>query len=512
MHWFLCTFSAVLAVASATITVAPVTAQGNSSTPQPTATEKFILDKPIPLGTPGVSARVSVASFKVGQRSHTAWFYRTSGMWDLKQPEFFALVLKNKGDADQSFPSGPLKLFAGLARPGRPEAFSEIDYSPYNCFPGSQFSGMIFVRYDGLEGISLEHGGLGCVAINPEEFDVCKAAGSTRVKAALAHQATYYPCPVWSDLSRKSVFSSSDVADMKEEPIIKSMPSFGSFASVLLSNKEFSFRLGADEGKLIAKSLEKYKGILRVSLTYDPRATAFLVWAPKGAKAQAAVGPPPPDLSKMSGEFLALVGGAKRDAVTQVNDGYMLELTGEAIDKFRLALSQGSEFTQPLTSGPADKFVISWIQTDYYNPIQNMTLHAPQGWNIYKPHGKPATKLPPPVLNDVTVHHVVLLSPEEEFRKAMTVEALAAYIKVVGDTAVKQLKGMRCNQRQQVIIQCDLARGKNAEFKVAMSPSEPGVGSCIKDLYAALNSSKAPESKNSVSFQIVIDVPAKKSN
>jgi predicted AAA+ superfamily ATPase len=35
--------------------------------------------------------------------------------------------LKNKGDVDQSFPPGPLKLFAGLARPGRPETFSEID-------------------------------------------------------------------------------------------------------------------------------------------------------------------------------------------------------------------------------------------------------------------------------------------------------------------------------------------------------------------------------------------------
>lgn len=470
--------------------------------------ESIALNKSIPLGNSAVTARVSIMSFKIGQKEYSSWCYRTSGMQDLKQPELFVLVPKKSTEKDTDFPLGPIKFLAGLVRPARPEAWNQLDFAKYNCFPGSPFAGMMFVPFDGLKGIDVAPGSLAAVAITESEFDVARLAGSTRVKAALAHQARYYPCPIWCDRERKSTFSDADLADMKTEPPLANLPPVGSFASILLADRQLSLRITKEEAKLIERSLSKYNGMARLSLTFDPRAGSFLVWVPKDAKTQPAVGADVGNANKVSGEFLAIIGGAKKNSTSRISDGFLLTLEEAEFKNFQTALAEGQDYKKAMADGPAKSFSIEWVQTDYFNPVENKTYHAPQGWEAYDGKGKATNVMPPHNKKAVAVHHIVLLSADEDFRKATTVDALALYTKLICDTAVMQLGTMHPTKQQQVLIQCNLSPGNKVEFKVALNPSEDGIEPKVKDLYTALNCIEGMSVKYPVAFQILVDVPA----
>lgn len=473
-----------------------------------TSFEAAALNKSIPLAN-NVTARVSVLKFKVGVDEHESWCYRTSGMNEIKQPEMFMLVLKKSSEQESAFPREPLKLMAHMAKPPVKEPFNQLDFAHFKCFPPLEFAGVMLAPYDGLANIDVSKNSLALIALSEDEFEAAKLAGVTRVKAMLAKQSSYYPCPIWCDRARSSTVSNADLLSMKKDPTITSLPSFGSFASCLLDNGSFSLRLSPEEGKLIAQSLEKYNYMLRISLTFHPRASAFLVWSPPGSKEQHAVGPGAGGLAQVSGEFIALIGGAKRNALTDIDDGFMLELDEQNAKTFADALSKRGEFSLALSSGKAKTFKVDWVQTDYYNPIDQTTLHAPGGWATYGPQGKASDHLPPAnKSNEVKTNSVRLLNSDDELSRAMSVETLASYIKTLEEAALKPLKQMRPKKPQQVLIQCELSPGRKPEFKIAVNPSEEGIGPIIKDLYAALNASKAAQCKGKMAFQLLIDVPA----
>lgn len=510
--WSLCVVLILLLSPALAKTDEPVTAKSAPPAlkhPTGSPPEKFELNKQIFFNNRAITARVSVVQLKIGNNVKPAWCYQTYGMGELKHPELFILVLKKSGEADQAFPHGPVKILGGLATSRPSESYNELDATAHPCFPElPKFAGALFVPYDQLTGPKVPSDSLAVVAVTAEELEVAKIAGPTRVKAALAQQATYYPCPIWCDRDRAGVFSSADVAYMKADPTIMHLNSVGTYASVLLrNNEEFSLRLSKSEGKLLAKSLERTKGQLRMNLCFDPRAGAFIVWPPQGAKSTTAVGPPQPDGSRISGSFLALVGGAKTNEVKQIIDGFFLQLTEENTKQLIDKLANGGDYVANL-SASAKRFSLSWINEHYLNPIDGKDYQPKKGWTTYSPSGESTDTRPPTTSGkSVDVNHIVLLTPEDLLARAVSVETLSEYIKLLEKAAIAELSKMHPKTKQTVTVQCDLSPGSIAEFKVAVEPPA-GMDPVLKNLYSALNAVSAVGVRYKIAFQLVIDVPA----
>lgn len=487
----------------------PVGAQST----QPEQTEKFELNKQIIFANRPITARVSLVQLKIGNQAKPAWCYQTYGMAEVKHPELFVLVLKKNGEADSAFPHGPIKMLGGLAKARASEPYNELDFTPYPCFPGTKFVGAVLVPYDHLQGPQVPSGSLALVAITAEELQVAQLAGPTRVKAALAQQTSYYPCPIWCDRQRASTFTQADLSYMKKDPTVSHLNPVGTFGSVLLRNEdEFSLRISKDEGKMLAQSLQKYKGQVRINLCFDPRAGAFKVWPPEGAKGPTAVAPGQPDASMLSGSFVAVVGGADKNSVRQVADGFLLQISEADTNKLISAMATGGAYSVDV-SEDAKKFSLAWITEHYHNPIDGKDYRPSNGWVTYSPRGERTDKLPPATAaKTVAINHIVLLTSDDILSRAITVESLAAYTKSLEKASIAQLEKMHPINKQTVTIQCDLSPGNVAEFKVAVSPSEDGIGPVIKSLYSGLNATKAPGCKHKIAFQLVIDVPASTAN
>lgn len=475
---------------------------------QPEQPEKFELNKQIYFTNRSITARVSLVQLKIGGQVKPAWCYQTYGMGELKHPELFVLVLKESGEADDAFPHGPIKILGGLAKARSSEPYNQLDLTPYPCFPElPKFPGVLFVPYDQLRGPQVPSGSLALVAITTQEMQTSQVAGPTRVKAALAQQATYYPCPIWCDRQRTSVFTEADVSYMKKDPTTH-LPPVGTYGGVLLHNDdEFSLRISKDEGKMLGQALEKYKGGMRLLLCFDPRAGAFKVWPPEDAKGVTAVAPGQPDASRVSGSFVAIVAGTKKNSVRQFSDGFLLQLSELDIKNLITALATGSAYSADV-SDDAKKFSLLWVIESFHNPIDGRDYKSSNGWVTYSPRGeKKENRQQTAAGKNVAINHFVLLTSDDILSRAITVDSLVKYTKALEKVSIAELAKMHPVNKQTVTVQCDLAPGGIAEFKIGVSPSEDGIGPAVKALYDGLNATEAPGCKHGIAFQLVIDVP-----
>lgn len=463
----------------------PVRAQSESGTPTADAAQAIVLNKSIRLNTTDVSVRISPIKFHVGPVEHDAWLYKTTGMSSLKQPELLVIVLKKKFEGDDAFPPGPVQLLSALAKAPKPECWNQLDTVKFNPFPGAEFAAMMFVPFDGLNGVSnVARGSLACVAITQEELEVSKNAGSTRVKAALALQSHYYPCPVWCDRERKSVFVASHLEQMKKDPLLGKLPHFGSFSSVVSADDVFSWKIGQAEGKLIGQSLAQYKGQLRVALTFDPRATAFPVWAEPGQPMHA-VGTNGAPLTRLSGSFLVVGPAVNDDEVRQISDGFALLLSNSSMDKLVSALSTGKSLTLPLAG--SKRFVISWDLA--YDPETSLEVPVFNGDAPVKLKVIPRT-----TPNQVALQYIAPISSTEEMKKAITKEALDAYAHQLADAAIKELRAMKTKRRVEFTFMCNAVPGQKLEVFTLVGPTRDSEasGGWVKKLVPILGAIKPP--------------------
>lgn len=504
LHWCLPALVAFL------LTNLPAGAQST----QPEQIEKFELNKQIFFTNRSITARVSLVQLKIGNQVKPAWCYQTYGMPELKHPELFVLVLKKTGESDNAFPHGPIKILGGLAKVRESESYNQLDMTPYPCFPEiTKFPGVLFVPYDHLRGAQVPNGSLALVAITAEELQAAQIAGPTRVKASLAQQAKYYPCPIWCDRERASTYSQADIAYMKKDPIVAHMGPVGSYGGVLLQNEdEFSLRISKEEGKMLSQALVKYKGQARINLCFDPRAGAFKVWPREGAKGITAVAPVQPDATRLSGSFLAVFGGAEKNSLRQITDGFLLQLSEAAMKDLIDAMATGSEYSTNV-SEDAKKFSLAWITETYHNPVDGKDYRSANGWATYSPRSERTDNLPAESAgNKVSVNKIVLLTSDDIMLRAITAESLVEYAKVLEKISITELSKIKPRSNQTVIVQCELSPGNLAEFKIAVSPSQDGIDSALEALHTGLNATNAPGCKQKIVFQLFIDVPASSTN
>ena len=321
------------------------------------APEKYPIHKS--LNDVGISVDIYLTHVLEADKDTPAWCYKTTGLSATGQKEMVVTVLKDANKPDEACPEEPIQFLGGIANSFKRGAFlsaGQVADLHGRAFLVPSMVGMLFVRTDVLPDVPGASGCLSAVPITQEEISVADLVGSTRLLGALARQSRYFPCPLWCNRKRSSVFSLSDIAEMKEDPLIRGAGQTRSDASFMTEGKKCSLLIrAATAQKLGDAMLAKKNAGLRVSLAIDPRANAFLIWVPHGG-APFAVAEPGSSGSKMSGQFLALIPEQKADKCVQIQDGFALFATTETWNKLANALKDTQQLSIPLSESTWETF------------------------------------------------------------------------------------------------------------------------------------------------------------
>lgn len=440
----------------------------------------------------GTSATVDIFLTKVKDaKGSRAWCYKSSG---LKPQDLTVTVLIKPGEEDAEYPEEPVKLLQSFALQKAPLEGARVADLQGKSFLNGAMTGLLFVEGEALVNVPHSEDCLAIVGLFQNEMDVADLAGPSRVMGALANQTRFYPCPVWCDRGRTSTFTSANLQQMKEEPTSKVFP-YHSDASIMTSKGLMSLRIRPQTGQKVAADLAAHKAV-RLGLEIDPRANAFLIWTSQQDHLEA-VNPHHSDGSQMSGQHVVFLPGQKQDECRTFGDGYILFLTTQSFQKLVAALKNGSPFSLGLGGEEPKKFALSWVKTDYYNPVEKTTYTNKNGWVEYNSGAKPGSGV-------VSLKEVVLLTPDQELGRSLTVEALSAYVKQLEAVALVQLKPLHTKKPLEVLLQCDLT-GKN-RYLVAVKPPPAGIEPLMKNFYAALAKVKVPPSRGPAKFHLIFTV------
>jgi hypothetical protein len=151
---------------------------------------------------------------------------------------------------------------------------------------------------------------------------------------------------------------------------------------------------------------------LAVLTALDPAANGCLVWVP-GQKEPEAIVPAGSDASRVCGCFLALFPDQPANTGKILEDGFAMQLTGEAWQALRRALIEGEELTIPGTDGMA--LALTWRE-----PAEDSREAADPGWQAYA-----ATAVERP--SKIALGPVRMVTPEAELAQRISAEQLGAF-------------------------------------------------------------------------------------
>jgi len=424
-------------------------------------------------------------------KNSRAWCYKTSGM----QPQEVTItVILKPGESEADFPQEPIKLLNGLVLQKATLEPTTVADLQGETFLNPGMTGLLIVQGGNLPNVPGSENCLTLVGIFQDELDVADLAGPSRVMGALALQTRYYPCPVWCDRDRSSTFTPAHLKQMKAEPTSQVFP-YHSDASVMTSQGRMSLRIRPQTGLELSADLAAQKA-LRLGLDVDPRANAFLIWTPD-KEHLSAVNPHESDGSLLSGQYIVFLPEQKQDECRIYGDGYVVFLTDKSFQGLIAALKETRPFRLGLTGDGVKEFALEWVQTDYYNPLEKTTYSSKSGWTEYKHGTREATGI-------VALEEVVLLTPERELARSLSVEALTTYIKELEAVGQVQLESLQTTQPLRVLLQCDLTA--KTRYQVAIQPPPEGADALVQDFYSALAKVKVPPSQGPAKFHLIFTI------
>ncbi|MBT9583538.1 DUF3480 domain-containing protein [bacterium] len=435
----------------------------------------------------GMTVDVYLTEVNANPKTRRAWCYRTVGH---KPNDFVAILLVDEGDKPEKFPEEPFKLLGGL----KSSKAKALEFSDFGgpAFLQPEFVGALFIDSVGLKGVPKASACLALVPITKNEIAVADMAGPSRLVGGLANQARYYPCPVWIDRKRKSAFSDADLRVMKEDLLLK-IPSFWSQASVRVVEGRCTLSVYPAEAINLAERLEKArKSGLRVALTVDKRADAFLVWT--SDHKPSAVTPPGSHGRRMSGQYLCVVPGQKSEECRLLDDGYTMLTSDAFYNQLIQALKKGQARTWKLAGSPINSFALESKLSDYQNPTERVTMRA--DWVTYEPDRRRKSSGP------VDMKEIVLLTDETEISAAVSVGKLADYTKNLESVCLVKLKQLHPKAATEAAVLCDLAPKRAPRYRIALKNDVTGANAVIQSLYQALAKVKAPAVTGPVRFNL----------
>lgn len=275
----------------------------------------------------------------------TCWSYVSDGLAAHAQDEIVFTLRRDPGEPDDGCPDDPMRLLATLyelaAQGQRVTAGGITQFGEQRFFDHH----LLYVAAQPLPGVVLPPRCLAALLITDDELRAVRTFGSARVLARMGQATSHYPHPTWSDRRRPGL-----VLDRTfEASVLATIPRMALPAAHVVSVGE-QIVLAAPRGLASVwrdRLSQLPEGSALALLTaLDPSANACLTWVP-GQTGPEAIIPPGSDGSRVSGCFVVFVPGGALNGGQILEDGFAIELTGEAWAALRSALIDGGEFAIP---------------------------------------------------------------------------------------------------------------------------------------------------------------------
>lgn len=261
----------------------------------------------------------------------------TDGLKSVGQRELILTVLNPEKRTYKQVPDDIVKYFRTvykLAEEGRLVSGGDITrFGDQTHFLAPPFQGLMYLDGSPPPGVLAPLGSLIAIPVTAEELDAYEIGGSLRVTGGLSTKSSYFPYPYWCDLKRSSVFSNSDIAQMKKETIAGCYRFGLNDASVSLSPSGYQFVVPRSAQKSLAdvlKRMDESPTILRLGM--EPNADGAFIWSPKD-EAVATV-PPGSSGKYIAGSFILIV-PTEESKFGQLYDGFYMMLTSDQWKQFQ---------------------------------------------------------------------------------------------------------------------------------------------------------------------------------
>ncbi|HEX8108735.1 MAG TPA: hypothetical protein VF516_13465 [Kofleriaceae bacterium] len=375
-----------------------------SSEPQPSAPVSVDI-------VPGrLSARVHAHDIATQQARIPCWSYVTDGLAAHDQPEIVFTLRREPGEAAERFPDDPLRLFATiheLAERGlRVTAGSQTEFGDARLFDQH----VLYVPAQPLSGVPLPPSCLTALLVTADELRAVRTFGPTRVLARMGQAAIHYPFPPWADRRRRGMamdrtFEASALAKLPRAS--------AQDVRVTLHGDRIVVSVLRVEPPVWPDRLAQLPDRVPLALltAFDPTANGCLVWVP-GQKEPEAIIPTGSDASRVCGCFFAVFADPPANTGKILEDGFAMQLTGEAWQALRRALIEGEELTIPAADGMS--CALTWRDQADDRPVE-------ASWQASAP--EPPAERP----GKVALGPVRLLTSEAEFAQRTSAEQLGAF-------------------------------------------------------------------------------------
>jgi hypothetical protein len=337
-----------------------------------------------PVSEPTVSTVVEIISGKLSARVYlheisspqgpiACWSYVSEGLMAHQQAELVFTLRRDPGEPSDGFPQDPLHLFAKVHELA--DSGQRVTSGGVTHFGGRKFfeHHLIYVSAQPMAGVALPPSCLAAVLVTDDEL---RAAGERMGQAS-----SHYPFPPWADRRRRGL---SLERTFEASLLSKIQRASAHGLRVGMSDNQITmFALRSEQPLWQDRLAQIPDGAPFAFLTaLDPTANGCLVWVP-GQKAPEAIVPPGPPGSngtRVCGCFIVFIADQPGNGGKILEDGFAMELTGEAWQAIRNALTDGKNLSVPAT-GDGMPFALTWrddMATDGRVTIGQVQLLTPE--------------------------------------------------------------------------------------------------------------------------------------
>lgn len=307
-----------------------------------------------------LSARVYVHDIQSPHGAISCWSYVTEGLTAQHHAELVFTLRRDPDEPSDGFPHDPLQLFAAVYQLA--ESGERVTSGGVTQFGARRFFGhhVLHVSAQPMAGVTLPASCLAAVLVTDDELRAAREFGSTRVLARMGQASSYYPFPPWGDrrrrgLSLERTFEASLLSKIQRA-------SAHGLHVTMADNRITVSALRSEQAAWQDRLAQVPEGVPFAFLTaFDLNASGCLVWVPgqKEPEAIGSTGAWGSNGSRVCGCFLAFIAGQPDSGGKILEDGFAVELTGDAWQALRGALIDGNELAIPATGGRMP-FALAW--------------------------------------------------------------------------------------------------------------------------------------------------------
>lgn len=423
-----------------------------------------------------LSARVVTHEIPSRHGPMACWSYVSDGLSAHDHAEVVFTLRRDPAEPAAGHPEDPLQLFATiheLAAGGQRVAAGGVtEFGARRFFDHH----LLYVAAQPLPGVALPSPCLAALLITDDELRAVRAFGPSRVLARLGQATSHYPCPPWSDRRRRGL----TLERTFETSVLSKIPRIGlPGAHVGLADHRITLSALRGEQALWQDRLAQLpdRAPIAILTAIDPGANGCLTWVP-GQTGPEAIIPPGSDGSRVCGCFLAFVPEQPGVGGKILEDGFAMELTGDAWQSIRGALRDGRELALAAT-GDAMAFALTWR-----DPPEAGTV-AVAGAGIAAPPG--ALVLGP----------VRLLTPEDQFVERTSAEELGQFCRELQRCADRVLAGHDSQLELRLQVIC-----RPRSHRVGISHRGELADAALDALIDALEQLPSLRVRSEVSFEL----------